>query len=181
MPTDRSVKEVEALAERFSGASIVIATNFRRIAVQSMDRFRRSLREKGAQYRVTRNTLARLAAEKAGRPEIKDIVEGPCGYVMTEGDAVAAAAALMAGIRVERLDMTVVGAVLGREVLSPERFETLASLPSREELLSRVLGQMNAPISGLVTVLSGPVRALSTVLQRRVEQMGDAETPVESA
>jgi len=177
MPTERSIREVEALAERFSSASIVIATNFSGIAVQGMDRFRRSLREKGAVYRISRNTLARIAAEKAGRPEIKDIVEGPCGYVMTEGDAIAAASALTNAIRAERLSITVVGAVLGREVLSPERFETLASLPGREQLLSTVLAQMNAPITGLVTVLSGPVRALATVLQRRIEQIGDAEAP----
>ena len=181
MPTERNVKEVEALTERFSNASIVITTDFRGISVQRMDRFRRSLREKDAQYRITKNTLARIAAENAGRPEIKEIVEGPCGYVMTEGDAVAAAAALMTSIRTERLSMTVVGAVLGREVLSPERVETLASLPGREQLLSMVLAQMNAPITGLVTVLSGPIRALATVLQRHVEQVGGAGAPAGSA
>ena len=181
MPTEQSIREVETLAGKFSSAAIVIATNYRGIPVQAMDRFRRSLREKGAQYRITRNTLARIAAENAGRPEIKEIVEGPCGYVMTEGDAAGAAAALVAGIRAERLDMTVIGAVLGREVLSAERFEILASLPGREVLLSRVLAQMNAPITGLVTVLSGPIRALATVLQRHVEQAGGAEQPAESA
>ena len=181
MPTERNIREVEALVERFSNASIVISTNYSGMAVQSMDRFRRSLREKGAQYRITKNTLARIAADSAGRPEIKEIVEGPCGYVTTEGDAVAAASALVSSIRAERLSMTVVGAVLGREVLSVGRFETLASLPGRDVLLARLMGQMNAPITGLVTVLSGPIRALATVLQRHIEQVGGAEEAVESA
>lgn len=175
MPTERSIKEVETLVESFTGASIVIATNYGGMPVQSMVRFRRSLREKGAQYRITKNTLARIAADNAGRPEIKEIVEGPCGYVTTEGDAVVAASTLMSSIRAERLSMTVVGAVLGREVLSVERFETLASLPGRDVLLARLMGQMNAPITGLVTVLSGPIRALAIVLQRHIEQVGGAE------
>jgi len=145
-----------------------------------MDRLRRLLREKGVQYRIAKNTFARIAADDAGRPEIKDIINGPCGYVMSEGDAATAAGALMDSVRAERLEMPVVGAVLGREVLGPERLETLASLPSREELLARVLGQMNAPIVNLVTVLSGPVRALATVLQRRVEQVGETEAPAEA-
>jgi len=181
MPTERNIREIETLVEKFSNASIVIATNYSGMAVQSMDRFRRSLREKGAQYRVTKNTLARIAADSAGRPEIKEIVEGPCGYVPTEGDAVAAASALVSSIRAERLSMTVVGAVLGREVLSVGRFETLASLPGRDVLLARLMGQMNAPITGLVTVLSGPIRALATVLQRHIEQVGGAEESVGSA
>ena len=180
MPTERSIKEVETLVEKFSSASIVIATNHRGMPVQSMDRLRRSLREKGALYRITKNTLARIAADDAGRPEIKEIVEGPCGYVTTEGDAAVAASALMTTIRAGRFNMTVVGAVLGREVLSVERFETLASLPGRDVLLARLLGQMNGPIAGLVTVLSGPVRGLATVLQRHIEQAGGAEESEES-
>ena len=177
MPTERNAREVKALTDRFSSASIVISTNFRGLGVRTMDKFRRALRKGGARYRITKNTLALIAADEAERPEIKEIVDGPSGYVMTEGDPGAAAKALMDHIRAERLDMTVRGAVLGRDVLDAARFETFASLPSRDELLSRVLGQMNAPITGLVTVLSGPVRALATVLQRHIDQVGEAEPP----
>ena len=63
-------------------------------------------------------------------------------------------------------------AVLGAEIISEDRVRQLAALPPRQELISRLLGQMNAPIAGLVTVLSGPVRGLVTVLQRHAEQLG---------
>ncbi len=175
MPTERNAREIEVLTDKFSSASIVISTDFRGLGVRAMDRFRRALRKGSARYRITKNTLALIAADRAERPEIKEIVDGPSGYVMTEGDPAEAAKALMDHIRAERLDMTVRGAVLGSDVLDAARFETFAALPSREELMSRVLGQMNAPIAGLVTVLSGPVRALATVLQRHVDQIGGAE------
>jgi large subunit ribosomal protein L10 len=181
MPTEKNIKEVEEMARRFAEASIVIATNYRGIPVQGMERLRAALRNKGIQYRIAKNTLCKIAADEAERPEIKEIVDGPVGYVLTTGDAAEAANTLMSAIRAERLEMSVVGAVLGRDILDDKRLDSLSSLPSREILLSRLLGQMNAPVTNLVTVLSGPVRALATVLQRHIDQSGETEPAAEAA
>jgi len=158
--------------ELFSDASLLIATDFRGMSVGQMVGLRRALRASGGRYRVVKSTLARLAAEGAARPAIKEILEGPVGLVITDEDPVATARSLIDHLRNQRLEMGVGRAVLGAEIISEDRVRQLAALPPRQELISRLLGQMNAPIAGLVTVLSGPVRGLVTVLQRHAEQLG---------
>lgn len=178
MPTEVSTRQIENLKSLFSEASILIATDFRGMSVGQMVGLRRSLKTSGGGYRVVKNTLAKLAADEIDRPAIKEILNGPAGLVVTVGDPVNVAKALVEHIRVERLDMTVGKAVLGVQVLSEERVLELAALPPMDELLSKMLGQMNAPISGLVTVLEGPVRGLVTVLQRHVKQSIGEESGV---
>lgn len=172
MPTDQSIAEVERLKEILEAATVVISTNYRGLDVGSMAQLRNVLREAGGRYRVVKNTLVRIAADKAGMPELKALVDGPCGFVIGVGDPVLPAKALLRHIRQNRLEMEIRGAYLDGQVLDADRVQLLASLPSREELLARVLGQLNAPIAGLVTVLSGTLRGLVTVLQRHIDAQG---------
>ena len=74
------------------------------------------------------------------------------------------------------LPVNIVGGMLDADILDADRVKALAKLPSREQLVAKMLGWMNSPISGLVMVMSSPVRALATVLQKHVEnqQAGDA-------
>ncbi|MCH7984732.1 MAG: 50S ribosomal protein L10, partial [Chloroflexi bacterium] len=85
------------------------------------------------------------------------------------GDAASAARALVKYSADHNLPVKVIGGMLDSDVLPAERIEALAKLPSRDELIAKLLGSMNSPITGLVMVMSGPVRALATVLQRHVE------------
>jgi large subunit ribosomal protein L10 len=66
--------------------------------------------------------------------------------------------------------------MLDADVLSADRVKALAKLPSKEQLIAKMLGSMNSPITGLVMVMSGPVRALATVLQRHVDNQQSAES-----
>jgi large subunit ribosomal protein L10 len=77
-------------------------------------------------------------------------------------------------LQTSRIELKLQGGVLYDQVLTPARIEELAKLPPREQLVSRVLGQMLAPATGLVTVLGGPLRSLAVVLGRVAEQRGGA-------
>ena len=90
------------------------------------------------------------------------------------GEATDAAKGLNTFITTSRLPLVIHGAVMDGQVLSADQVVSLATLPPRDELLSRLLGQMQAPITGLATVLSAPLRGLVTVLQRASEQGGGA-------
>ena len=125
-------------------------------------------------FKVVKNTFARIAADEAGRPELKDIMGGPIGFIVSDGDPAAAAKALVNYSDDNDLPVKIIGGVLDAEVLSADRVEALAKLPSKDELIAKMLGSMNSPITGLVMVMSGPVRALATVLQRHVENQGEA-------
>ena len=170
MPTEKKVQQVEMLKEKLSQCVIAIATDYRGLSVNAMTDLRRRLREKGIEYKVVKNTLIYRAAEEADRPEIVEVVKETTGIAFGYGDPVEAAKAIDDFIRTSRLPLSIRGAVLDRQVLSGDNVSALAKLPPKEVLVAQVLGQMKAPITGLVLALSGTMRGLVTVLQRHIEQ-----------
>ena len=174
MPTELKRDTVADLADRFGRATIAIATDFSGLTVNEMTDLRRRLRDVGVEYRVVKNRLARLAADEAGLPAFRDLLEGATGVVLGYGEPVAAAKALDEYVRQTRSELKIRLGVMEGGVISQAQVVTIAQLPPREERVAKLLGQMNAPISGLVNVLSGPTRALAIVLQRRAEQLGAA-------
>lgn len=172
MPTQRSAAEVDELAALISKSTVIISASHSRLNTPTVDLLRRRLRETGNRYRVIKNTLVRIAADRAGRPEVKEIVSGPCAFVLGSGDPVETARVLTEHIRSNRLELKILGATLEGRVLSGERVADLASLPGRNVLVAQLLGQLSTPAVRLVTVLHGPVRGLANVLQRYVEKQG---------
>ena len=174
MPTDKAIAEVEELKAVLSEAKLIISTDYRGLNVTELSALRRAIRESGGIYRVAKNTLVKIAAEEIGRPEISEIVVGPTGFVLSTDDPVGPARALMTHIQENRLNVVVNGAYLEGSLVDADRVRYLSNLPSREELIGMVLGQMNAPIANLVGVLSGTLRGLMTVLQAHIDQGGNA-------
>jgi large subunit ribosomal protein L10 len=175
MPTDKAVAEVEELKAVLSEAILIISTDYRGLNVTELSGLRRAIRESGGTYRVAKNTLVKIASEEIGRPEISEIIVGPTGFVLSTDDPVGPARALMTHIQENRLDVVVNGAYLEGSLVDADRVKYLSNLPSREVLIGKVLGQMNAPIANLVGVLSGTLRGLMTVLQAHIDQGGNAD------
>jgi len=175
MPTDKAVAEVEELKAVLSEAILIISTDYRGLNVTELSALRRAIREAGGTYRVAKNTLVKIASEEIGRPEISEIVVGPTGFVLSTDDPVGPARALMTHIQENRLDVVINGAYLEGSLVDADRVKYLSNLPSREVLIGKVLGQMNAPIANLVGVLSGTLRGLMTVLQAHIDQGGNAD------
>ena len=174
MPTEAKREAVADLSERLRRAAIVIATDFSGLKVNQMTELRNRLREQGVEYRVVKNRIASIAAGESGVEAFHDLLEGVTGVVLGYDDPIAAAKAVSDFVRQTRADLKVRKGVMDGALLSEAQVVTLAALPGRDELIARLLGQMNAPISGLVNVLSGPIRGLAIVLQRRAEQLDAA-------
>ena len=155
--------------------SIAIATDYTGLGVAEMTRLRRALRESGVEYRVIKNSLALLAADGSNKPEVKEIVEGPTALAFGYDDPLTPAKALVGFVNANRSELKVRGGVMGERVLTAEEIATLAAIPSKEELLARLMGQLNGPITGLVYVLSAPIAGLARVLQRHIESAPAAE------
>ena len=169
MPTERKIQAVDELRGWMEQCTIAISADFSGLHVGEMTALRRALRDKGVQFRVVKNRLARLAAEAAGRPAMKGIVEGPTGLVFGYGEPTEPARALSEYIRAARSPLTIRGGVMGDRMLTAQEVNTLATLPSKEELIARLAGQLQGPVAGLARVLNGPIAGLARVLQRHVE------------
>jgi large subunit ribosomal protein L10 len=171
MPTEAKEAAVADLAERIKRSTIAIATDFSGLTVNQITLLRKQLRDSGVEYRVVKNRIATIAAEQAGVAPFKDILEGSTGVVFGYDDVVTAAKAVSDYVRETRVDLKIRNGVMNGEPLSEQQVSALAALPPRDQLVAKLLGQMNAPITGLVTVLNGPIRGLAVVLQRRAEQL----------
>jgi len=171
LPTARKIGLVNEMRGWMEQCTIAISTDFTGLGVTEMTALRRTLREKGVQFSVVKNTLAHLAADAAGRPAIKDIVQGPTGIAFGYGDPTEPVRALAEFMKNKRSSLTIKGAFMEERMLTAGEVDTLATLPSKEELIARLMGRLQWPVSGLVQVLNAPISGLARLLQRHAEGM----------
>jgi len=130
------------------------------------------MREAGVGYRVVKNTLARFAVERASRDELTSFFQGPVAIAFGYDEITEPAKVLTDYIQSSKASIDIKGGFLADRLLTLEDVQTLATLPSREVLLARVLAGMQSPIIALVSVLNSPVRGIIGVIQARIQQLG---------
>jgi large subunit ribosomal protein L10 len=162
---------IDSLQQVFSRCSIGILTNYRGLSAVAMTDLRRRLRESGIEYRVVKNTLARFAAERAGKEELVSFIEGPLAIAFGYGDITEPARLLAGYIETSKVSMSIKGGFLPDRLLTSEDITTLSALPSREILLARVVGGVQSPISALVGYLTAPMMGIIGALQSRIQQL----------
>jgi large subunit ribosomal protein L10 len=171
MPTLKKQTQIEEIRDRLGRCTIAVATGFVGMSGSNMTDLRERLREHGIEYRVIKNTLTLRAALELGNESVGDVLRGPTALAFGYGDVVAVAKGINDYITTSRMPLVIHGAVMDGSILTAAQVINLAQLPPRDELVSLLLRQIQAPITGLVNVLSAPLRGLAVVLQRRVEQM----------
>ena len=171
MSREKKVEIIDRLQQDFSGCSIGILTDYRGISTSEITILRRRLRESGIEYRVVKNTLARLAAERAGKDNLVNSFDGPVAIAFGYGDITEPARVLADYLRTSKASLDIKGGFLGGRLLTSADVTTLSTLPSREVLLAKVLGGMQSPARALVNCLVTPIRGIMGALQARVKQL----------
>jgi large subunit ribosomal protein L10 len=161
---DDKEKLIAALADKLSRSTIVIATDYRGLNSKDMGALRRQLRAAGVEYHVAKNTLTKFAADKTDNSGLDELLSGPLALAFGYDDVVKPAKVLNDFIKSSGANLRIKGGMLDKKLLKPAEVVSLANTPSREVLLSRLLGQLNAPIQGLHTLLSSPLRGLAYAL-----------------
>lgn len=174
MPTLKKSKEIDLLQERFENAQMVILADYRGLTVSQMQEFRGKLRPSEGELRVSKNTLMRIAAERAGVEGLESHLEGPTAVVFAMGDVAGAAKAVSDFVKSSRV-LEVKAGVMNNQVMSAADVEVISSLPPREELLAKLVGMLASPMARTVGVLSGPSRSVAYVVNARMESLGDGE------
>jgi large subunit ribosomal protein L10 len=168
-PRQEKVDVVDEVAARLSAASAVIVTEYRGMSVGQLAQLRRQLRPAGGEYKVYKNTLARLAAEQVGLGSLSELLVGPCAITFIESDAAAVAKALRDAAKANPL-LVVKGGVMGGNVLSAADVEAIADLPSREVLLARFAGALQAPLVKTAGLLQALPRNFAYGLKALIDQ-----------
>ncbi len=159
-------QEVEKLSGELGRIKLAVMTDYRGLTVPEVEELRATLRSEGMTYRVTKNTLLRLAA--AQNPALAQIdpaaFSGPMALALGFDDEVAPARVIFQYAK-EHSALEVVGAITGDgQILTAAQVKALATLPTREQLLGMVVGTIAAPLTGFVGVMAGNVRSIINVL-----------------
>lgn len=162
-------EQVEKLSADLKNISSLIVTTYSKLTVAQDYELRKTLRSSGAKYRVVKNTLVARAAKGS---KVEDAVKGLKGVssiAYTEGDPVALAKAL-AKYAKDNPEFTFKTGVVEGRVVSIKDIESLATMPSKEEIYSKLLFLLNAPAQRLVTVMNAAGRDLAVVMNQGVEK-----------
>ncbi len=171
MPSKKNVDAVVELQKLFSDSTAVIATDYRGMTVSEMMTLRRKLFDKGIAYHVVKNTLTHFALIGGDNAGLSEFLKGPTAVAISQGDITEEAKILLDYIRTSRGLLKIKGGVADGKILRTEDITVVATLPSREVLLARVMGGMKSPIQSLVNVLNANLSGLATVLQGRIKQL----------
>jgi large subunit ribosomal protein L10 len=168
-PRQEKVAVVDEITAKLNEATAVIVTEYRGMSVGQLAALRRQLRPAGAEYKVYKNTLARFAAQNAGVGDLADLLVGPSGITFVTGDAAAAAKALRDIAKTNPMLM-LKGGVIGGKVITGKDVEALADLPSRDVLLARFAGALQAPLVKTAGLLQALPRNFAYGLKALIEQ-----------
>jgi large subunit ribosomal protein L10 len=168
-PRPGKVATVEEIAGKLRAADAAILTEYRGMSVAAMAQVRRQLKPAGGEWKVYKNTLARLAAVEVGADALVDQLAGPIAIAFVTGDVAAAAKTLRDVSRTNQL-LVLKGGLMGATVLSAQDVETLADLPSRDTLLAMLAGAFQAPLVKTAGLLQALPRNFAYGLKALIDQ-----------
>lgn len=176
LPISKQEKEqmLQMLKEKMGSAQLIVMADYRGMDVGAMTKLRRKMRESGSEIKVAKNTITKIAARELGIEGMDEYLEGPTALAFGFEDPVAPAKILSDFAR-EYKQLGIKAGILEGRVVGDAQIKELANLPSREVLLAKVLGGMQAPMYGFAGALQGLLRNLVYVLEAvREKKAGEA-------
>jgi large subunit ribosomal protein L10 len=165
MNRDEKSATIEEIAAQIEGSEAIFAVDYRGISVSQAAELRSKLREADASFRVVKNRLTKLAADKAGEDRLAEMLQGPTALAFVRGDTALAAKAIATFNR-EHEVLTFKGGFMDGLALDEDRFKSIARLPSRNVLNGQFAGVVASPLTSLVRGLGSMISGLASQLQQ---------------
>jgi len=164
--------DLEALTEQFQNAKAAMVVGFQKMTVSKDQELRNQLREVGVSYEVVKNTLAKKASQGTPFEQAQEYFKGVTAVALSSGDPVGLSKAISKFTKANPDIFTFKAGVVEGKVVELKDVEAIASLPSKEELISKVMFLINCQAQRLVTVISAVPRNLAVV----IKQIGDQKS-----
>ena len=172
MANPRNEASVAALRDLLAGASTFFLVDYQGLSAGELNTLRKEVREAGGRILVAKNTLIDVVLKEQGVDGFGDTLKGPTALVLVGEDPVAPAKALTEFAKGHARELPAAkGGLLQGGQVGPEALARIAKLPSRQQLLSELLGVMQAPLQQLVGVLEAPERNLVSVMNNYSEKL----------
>jgi large subunit ribosomal protein L10 len=163
MPNQAKIELVGQIKEELTASDAVWVVDYRGLSVKQAEELRARIREQGATLKVYKNSFTERALADLDFPSLGTILEGPSAFVFVSGDPVASAKTLKTFAK-ENDNLKLKGGILNKSVVTAEQVRAIADLPSREELIAKLIGSIRSPLTGVVQVLNGPASKLVRTL-----------------
>jgi len=160
--------EITALNERFANDELVVVTHYSGLTVPELETLRADLRSEGASFKVTKNSLAKLAIKGTKFEALDEMFTGPTG-VATSQDAVAAAKVAHKFAKKHK-KLIILGGALGEQVLDVKGIEALAKMPSLDEVRATIAGLIMAPARNIASLVGTPGSKVAATVQAAGEK-----------
>jgi len=178
MPRPEKVQAVAEIKERIEGAQAVFLAEYAGLSVKDQQTLRRELRANGAEFKVVKMTLARLAAAELKIDSLDELLLGPTGLAFADADPVNAAKVLKDFAKIHDV-LVIKGGLLGADFLSPESISKLAEIEPREVLLAKLAGAMQAPMANLAGLMAALPRNTANAILQLLEKKQEAAPAAE--
>jgi large subunit ribosomal protein L10 len=169
MPTTRKEKIVEEMTDKFGRASSIFLVDFTGMDVNSTNELRRNFRESNVEYRVLKNTMARLSFQKAGIDGMDNFLKGVNAYAISYDDPTVPAKILEKNKEFKE-KLILKAALFEGKIVGAEQVQIISKLPSKMELLSQLVSMLNSPMSKLVGTLNAGMSNLIYALKSLEEK-----------
>jgi large subunit ribosomal protein L10 len=173
MARPEKIAEVEAITERIKSAQSMVLADYTGLTVLQMTAFRRTCRANAVECRVVKNRLARIAADHAGMAVMKDHLKGPTA-IMFGPESQVDAAKLVVDFAKTNEAMKIKGGFLEGAYLDKTQIVALSMVPSKDELIAKMMGSINSPVTGLAAIMIGVVSALARTIDAVAQQKAEA-------
>jgi len=173
MPNNEKQTTVAEIKEMINGSEAIIMTDYRGLTVKEISELRRNLRAVGGEMRVYKNRLTEIALREMALPEMDELLTGPTAFVFVGEDPVAPAKAL-SDFAKKHQALEVKGGFVQNQLLDAAGIKAIASLPSREELIAKLMGVTLNPIRGFMAMANAPAGALARVIKAVADQKAAA-------
>ncbi|MDQ2086689.1 50S ribosomal protein L10 [Herbivorax sp. ANBcel31] len=178
MPSEKILQQkkeaVKKLSEEIKEAKTIVFADYRGVSVEQDTEMRSALRKSDVEYKVVKNNLVRFAMGENGLSELEPHLKGPTAMAISMEDPVAPAKILAEYAKKNKKVQFKAGIVEGK-ICNAEDLKAIADLPSKEELIAKAIGGMNAPLNGFVNVLNANIKGLAVALNAIVEKKEKAD------
>ena len=171
MPSNKNLESVKSLTEKLDKAKAIYFTDYLGLDVVSITKLRKEFVSNDVEFTIAKNTLIKLAAKDVGMDGIDDFLSGPTAMAVSYEDPTNPAKVIKDFLK-DFDKPAVKGMILDGQVFPAEEFDKIANLPSKEQLLSKLVGMLNSPLSKLSSTLGSPVSGLLGTLEQLNSKKG---------
>ena len=180
MTTEKKQQQVEQFTQLIKDAEAAISVNYAGLTVLQQQTLREELRKTGAQFRVIKNTLFKIATKNSDNEELNELINGPTALIATSEDIVSPAKIVMDFLKENQDSIQINNGYYFGNIVEPEYINDISNIPTKEVLLSKISGQLIGQISNFMNLSKNSISKFQMLIEALTEKKAE-EAPAEEA